>query len=218
MTLLVRTFRSAPAQSQRLLDVLQSTATGMIRNQQADAVLLCQVRDTRGGILWVENRRADAGTIPGPPRQHREILDQAGPSRPLEFLDGFYRFPIRPWHVWSLDLQTEPGLQAEMMCTLLRLVRHAPDDPLVAGLSLYRVASEPGAFVAFVALSTELVPEQYFRKQLALEAGTGSQEPSTVWQPLSVSWAMGRLSFGGPPLLSPARYPPTAFWARSGRE
>lgn len=214
MPLLIRTFLSKPGRGPQLIGALQNAATTMIQTRQADSVLLCQQSDTGERILWFENSRGTAGA----PALDKslDLLEQASMARPLEFLDGFYRFPMPSCQVWSLEVQAPSNGQSPVH-RLLRLARSASADPTVVGLSVYRDVDDPTLFIAFLALLPGVPPEQHFSIQLGAEPEALAIERTLVWHPLSVSWTMGRLSSAGGYLLSSTRYPSTAFWARSGQ-
>ncbi|HEV8641742.1 MAG TPA: hypothetical protein VGV13_11645 [Methylomirabilota bacterium] len=215
MTLLVRTFQSKPGRGQQLIDALQSAATRMIQTRQADSVLLCQQSDAGERILWIENRQGVAHA----PRldEPGDLFEETPTAQPLEFLDGFYRFPMPSCQVWSVEVRTPSNRQFQTVRALLRLARRTSADSNIAGLSLYRAVDDPTLLVAFLALLPGIAPAQYFKAQFGAEPEAWAIERAAVWRPLSVSWTMGRMSSAGGSLLSASQYPSTAFWARSGR-
>lgn len=211
MTLTIRTFLSRPGQGAQLIGVLQRVATTMIQARQADSVLLCQQSDRRDRIFWIENSRgAAAPGLPAVP----DLSGHASLARSLAFLDGFYRFPVPPCQVWSLDVRVPSIGVFRAVRTLLRVARAAADDLDVAGLAIYRDLADPSALAAFLALAPGVSPDRYFTLP-ATDPHRG--ESRSAWHPLSVTWTMGRLSSAGGSLLSSSRYPATAFWARAGR-
>lgn len=210
MTLLIRIYLSKPGRGSQLVGALQRTATTLIRSGQADSVLLCQDRDKSERILWIENRRPAAGAFTLD--EFLDVLAPAPTTWSLEFLDGFYRFPMPACEVWCLELRTSTSDQAQTLSGLLGVTRRAARDGNVAGLSVYRAVGDPTLLVAFVAVRSGIVPELYFGTQF--DAQPKARAPA--WRPLTVNWTMGRLSSGAGHLLSPAHYPSTAFWARSG--
>ena len=213
MTLLVRTFQSKLGREPQLIAALQRAATKMIQTQQADAVLLCQQCDTGERILWIETRQ---GAADGPALdESRDLLERASAVLPLEFLGGFYHFPMPACQVWSLEVRTPSNHQSQTVRLLLRLARRASADPNVVGLSLYRAVDDPTFVVAFLTLSPGIAPQQYFKAQFGAEPEAGAIERAVVWHPLLVAWSMGRLLSAGGSLLSPNRYPSSAFWART---
>ncbi len=205
MTVLVRTFQSKLGREPQLIAALRTAATKMIQTRQADAVLLCQQCDTGERILWIETRQ---GAADGPALdESRDLLECASAVLPLEFLGGFYHFPMPACQVWSLEVRTPSNHQSQTVRLLLRLARRASADPNVVGLSLYR----------------GIAPQQYFKAQVGAEPEAGTIERAVVWHPLLVTWSMGRLLSAGGSLLSPNRYPSTEFWApaltaESGRQ
>lgn len=215
MKLLIRMFLSKPGHGPQLIGALQRTATTMIQSRQADSVLLCQDRDRSERILWIENRCRAAGAFT--PDESHDLLALAPTARSLEFLDGFYRFPMPACQVWSLELRTSASDQAHTLPGLLGLARRAARDPNVAGLSVYRALDDPTLLVTFVAIRPGILAERYFSAELEAQPEMRTIARTLVWHRLTVSWMMGRLSSSAGHLLSPTRYPSTAFWARSGR-
>lgn len=217
MTLLVRTFRSKRGRERGLIDVLRDTATQMIQDGQAEAVLICQQSDALDRILLIENRarKVDLESVreeqPSP-----EPCEHVSAPRRLVFLDGFYRFPLPPCQVWWLEIHQSSRGQPELVREMLELTRRAAVDSHVSGISLYRAADEPTTLIGFLALTPGIAPAEYFKEQSPFASGAHSAEHTVAWYPLSVSCTLGRLSAGASSVISPSRYPRTAFWARSG--
>ena len=217
MTLLLREFRSKPGREAGLIDGLRDTATQMIQDGRAEAILICQHRDALDRILWIENRarKADLGLV-REQQPSRESYEHVSAPRRLVFLDGFYHFPLPPCQVWWLEIQQSPRWQPELFRELLELARRAEVNAHVAGLSLYRAADEPTTLIGFLALTPGITPAEYFKEQSTFARGADSAERTVAWYPLSVRCTLGRLSAGASSPISPSRYPRTAFWARSG--
>lgn len=217
MTLLLRTFRSKPGRESGLIDVLRGTATQMIQDGQVEAVLICQHKDARDRILWIENRARKVDPGPVSERQPpRESCEQVSASRRLVFLDGFYHFPLPPCQVWWLEIRQSSRCQPRLVRELLELARRAEKDAHIAGISLYRAADESTTLIGFLALTPGVTPAEYFKEQSPFARGADSAQRTVVWYPLSVSCTLGRLSAGASSPISASRYPRTAFWARSG--
>ncbi len=217
MTLLLRAFRSKPGRERGLIDVLRNTATQMIQDGQAEAVLICQQRDALDRILWIENRarRVDPGSV-SEQQPSREFCEHVSAPRRLVFLDGFYHFPLPPCQVWWLEIRQSSRWQPELVRGLLELARRAQMDAHIVGVSLYRAADESTTLIGFLALTPGITPAEYFKEQSPFAKGTDSAERTVAWYPLSVSCTLGRLSAGASSRVSPSRYPRTAFWARAG--
>jgi hypothetical protein len=189
----------------------------MIRDRQADAVLICQQHGALDGILWIENRAREAGhRAPISEKESsRELFEQVSADCRLEFLDGFYRFPLPPCQVWWLRVDQRPNHHFELVRGLLDLARRAAADLHVVGVSLYRAIDEPIAIIGFLALTPGITPAEYFKAQPPLTPNADPVDRAFAWCPLSVIWSVGRLSAGASPSMSPDRYPRTAFWARA---
>lgn len=214
MVLLFRQFRSRSGSERLLSAALRGSAVGMIRRQQADAVLVCQRADAINHLLWIEHRGRSAGegaTAAEPyPTLPDELIEGGGAPLRVEFVDGFYHFPLPPCHVWGLETRSP-----EVARTLLSLSAPAPSNPRVAGLSFYRVVEEPTRTIAFFALAPGVTPGDYLvesRPDRSPPAQAG--EMDLVYYPLTVNWTVGRLIPGRSPVASLVRYPRAAFWAR----
>ena len=215
MMLLIRTFMAEPGQGAELTRALQGAATRIIQSTQADSVLLCQQSDVPERVFWIESSRSGAAGRGADAL--RGLPVQALAARSLHFIEGFYRFPMPACRVWSLEVRAAANGRSRAVRGLVRLARSAPEDLNVAGLSVYRDVNDSSSFVAFVALLPDVPPERYLGPQLGPRSDVCGADPARAWLPLSVTWTMGRLSAPGGWLLSPTRYPSTAFWARSGR-
>ena len=217
MTLLLRTFQSKPGRERRMVGALQDIATRMIRDRQADAVLICQQRDALDRILWIENCARETGHLASISEQEAswELFAHISAPCRLEFLDGFYRFPLTPCQVWWLKIDQPLDHHLELVRELLDLARRAEADVHVVGVSLYRAVDEPTTIIGFLALTPSVTPAEYFKAQPPFTTDADAIERAVAWCPLSVSWSVGRLSAGASTSISPDRYPRTAFWARS---
>ena len=217
MTLLLRAFRSKRGREQRMIAALQDRATRMIRDRQAEAVLICQQHGALDGILWIENcaRQAGHGAPTSATENSQELFEHVSAACRLAFLDGFYRFPLPPCQVWWLKVDQRPNHPPELVRGLRDLARHAAADSHVVGVSLYRAIDEPIAIIGFLALSTGITPVEYFAAHPPLTPNADPVERAVAWSPLSVIWSVGRLSAGASTSISPDRYPRTAFWART---
>ena len=217
MTLLVRAFRSKRGCERRMIGALQDLATRMIRDRQAEAVLICQQHGALDGILWIENcARAAGHRAPISEKESaREFVEHVSADCRLEFLDGFYRFPLPPCQVWWLKVEQRPNHQPELVRGLLDLARRAAADIRVVGVSLYRAIDEPMAIIGFLALTPDHTPAEYFKAHSPLTPNADTVDRAVAWCPLSVIWSVGRLSAGASTSMSPDRYPRTAFWARA---
>ncbi len=215
MTLLLRTFWSKRGRERGMIDALQDRATRMIHDRQADAVLICQQRDALDRIVWIENCTRETGRHAPISAQEAsgELFEHISAPRCLEFLDGFYRFPLAPCQVWWVRVNQQPDHHLELVRELLDLARRAAADVHVVGVSLYRAMDEPTTIIGFAALTPGVTPAEYFKAQLPFT--TDAVERAVAWTPLSVSWSVGRLAAGASTRISPNRYPRTAFWARS---
>jgi len=200
-----------------MIGALQARATSMIRDRQAEAILICQQHGALDGILWIENcARAGGRRAPTSEKDNaRELFEQVSADCRLEFLDGFYRFPLPPCQVWWLKVDQRPNTQPELVRGLLDLARRAAADIRVGGLSLYRAIDEPIAIIGFLALTPDITPAEYFKAQPPLTPNADPVDRAIAWFPLSVIWSAGRLSAGASTSMSPDRYPRTAFWART---
>lgn len=217
MVLLLRMFRSKPGRERRMIEALQDTATRMIHDRQVDAVLICQQRDELDRILWIENCARETGhnALFSKPEASWEFFEPISAPCHLEFLDGFYRFPLPPCRVWWLKIDQPLDRQLELVQGLLDLARRAAADAHVVGVSLYRAVDEPTMIIGFLALTLSVMPAEYFKEELPFAADADAVGRAVAWSPLSVSWSVGRFSVGASSLISPSRYPRTAFWARS---
>ncbi len=200
-----------------MINALQGTATRMIHDRDADAVLICQQGDALDTVLWIENC---AGTA-----DHRAAISQQGASWGLfeqvsapchlEFLDGFYRFPLTPCRVWWLKVDQPRDHHLELVRGLLDWARRAAADVHVVGVSLYRAVDQPTTIIGFLALVPGITPAEYFEAQPVFTTVAGAVGRAIAWSPLFVTWSVGRLSAEATTLISPNQYPRTAFWARS---
>lgn len=217
MTLLLRAFRSKTGRDQKMIAALQDRATGMIRDRQAEAVLICQQHGVLDGILWIENctRQAGHSAPTSETENSQELFEHISAACRLAFLDGFYRFPLPPCQVWWLKLDQRPNHQSELVRGLRDLARRAAADSHVVGVSLYRAIDEPNAIIGFLALTPGITPAEYFKAQRPLTPDADPVDRAIAWSPLSVIWSVGRLSAGASTSISSDRYPRTAFWART---
>ncbi len=200
-----------------MIDGLQATATRMIHDRQADAVLICQQSDALDRIVWIENCAHETGHH-APIREQGaswELFEHISAPCHVEFLDGFYRFPLPPCQVWWLRVDQPLDRRLELVRELLDLARRAAADAHVVGVSLYRAVDEPTTIVGFLALTPGAVPAEYFKAQPPFTTDADAVVRTVAWCPLSLSWSVGRLSAGASTSISPDRYPRTAFWARS---
>ena len=215
MILIFREFRSRAGDEERLLTALRKHAAAIIRNRQAEAVLVCQRTDVPQHLLWIQHHvlwiQHHAG--PGVPAvDNRESLpsvesgfvESVGEPVRVEFVDGVYQFPLPPCRVWAVETRDEETGRA-----LLNVSRLAASDRRIGGLSVYRTTEGQSRMIAFVALAPDVAPGDY----LKLASGRGNAE-FTLY-PLRVSWTIGRLT-PGTPSSSLVRYPRAAFWARLG--
>jgi hypothetical protein len=189
----------------------------MIRNRQADAVLICQQQGALDGILWIENCAREGGPRAAISEEEnwRDLFeDVAAPSR-LQFLDGFYRFPLPPCQVWWLKVDQRPNPPPGLVPGLLDLARRTAADVHVIGISLYRAIDEAIAIIGFLALTPGITPAEYFKALSPPMLNANPVDRAVAWCPLSVIWSVGRLSAGGSTSMSSDRYPRTAFWARA---
>ena len=217
MTLLVRAFRSKRGCERRMIGALQDLGTRMIRDRQAEAILICQQHGALDGVLWIENCAREPGhrapiseeECPG------ELFEPVTADCRLEFLGGFYRFPLPPCQVWWFRVDQQPNHHPELVRGLLDLARRAAADIHVVGVSLYRAIDEPIAIIGFLALTPGITPAEYFKAQPPLTPNADPVDRAMAWFPLSVIWSVGRLSAGASTSMSPDRYPRTAFWART---
>jgi len=218
MTLVLRTFRSKPGRERAVIYALRDAATRMIQDRQAEAVVICQRTDTLDRILWVENRVRGADLGPPAPEQEafRESLEEISTPCRLIFLDGFYRFPLEPCHVWWFEGHQPSGSQ--LLQRLLDVPRCAATDARLVGISLYRATDELTKVIGFLALTPGMTPAEYFKEQSGLTREGDSATRAVAWYPLTVSWSLGRLSADTSSPISPRRYPRTAFWARSNSD
>lgn len=217
MTLVLRTFRSKHGCESTVVAALRNAATRMIQDCQAEAVLICQRSDILSRILWIENRTRGAELGSPAPEQEasREFLEEVSTPCRLIFLDGFYRFPLAPCHVWWLERHLSSHSQPELLPGLLDVARRAAMDVHLVGISLYRAADELTRVIAFLALQPGITPAEYLKEHFPFTSGGDGAARAVGWYPLTVSWTGGRLTADGSSPISPCRYPRTAFWARS---
>lgn len=165
MTLLVRAFRSKRGCEQRMIGALQDLATRTIRDRQAEAVLICQQRGALDGVLWIENCAREPGhRAPISEECPGGFFEQVSADCRLQFLDGFYRFPLPPCQVWWLRFDQQPNHDPERVRGLLDLARRAAADIHVVGVSLYRAIDEPIAIIGFLALTPGITPQNTSRR------------------------------------------------------
>jgi hypothetical protein len=217
MTLVLRTFRSKHGCERTVVASLRNAATQMIQDRQAEAVLICQRSDILSRILWIENRAR--GVDLGPPAREQEAsqgFEEISTPCRLIFLDGFYRFPLAPCHVWWLESHQPSHLQPELLQGLLDVARRAATDAQVVGISLYRAADDLTRVIGFLALTPGITPAEYFKEQSPFTSGGDSVARAVAWYPLIITWTGGRISADARAPISSCRYPRTAFWARSG--
>jgi hypothetical protein len=214
MTLLLRAFRSNPGKELTLLGALQREASVIIQRRDAEAVLIYQRADDTEYIFWIESCRCDLRPVPTFVILHElgsveDALRDVSPPTRLEFMDAFYRFPIPSCQLWSVKVRVSVHQVQQTLEHLLHALHGARADGQIIGASLYRVAGESGTIIGFLALSPGGTPA-------ALLASDGGRIPATGAEfssyPISVAWTLGRLS---PGVVSPDRYPRTAFWSRA---
>jgi hypothetical protein len=217
MILIVRKFHPHPGGGAALIDALQTRATGIIQARQAEAVMLCEDTGVSGHVVWIETRasdpRPDDWTEPAAPGGDG---GEHCPPEPLEFLDGFYRFPAPPCQVWSLEVRTAAPSRLPAMREFLRVVRQAATDSAIGGVSLYRSLRDPALLVAFVALPPGLSPARLLLEMEQPRADADRAAVTVAWTTLVVRWTLGRLPSARGSLVSPTTYPATAFWGRWG--
>src|SRR5712691_7143076 len=164
MTLVLRTFRSKQGCERTVVAALRNAATRMIQDRQAEAVLICQRSDALNTILWIENRArgVDLGSPIREQETSRVFLEEVLTPCRLIFLDGFYRFPLAPCHVWWLESHQPSGSQPELLQGLLDVARRATTDAQVVGISVYRAADDLTRVIGFLALTPGITAAKYF--------------------------------------------------------
>jgi hypothetical protein len=179
------------------------------------AVLICQLRTAPERFVWLEHadrHRAHDHIRVAPIAIASEVCKEIAPAREIEFVTGFYRFPLPRCAVWSVHLP-QSGLRSPAITTeLLRTARRSAEDLL--GLSLYRAVGHSAGLFGFLALTPGRDPVEL------LTAHWGGRPPEVLtraeWQALQVRWTGGQPDPAmNPPPNSVSRYPRAAFWARS---
>ena len=143
-----------------------------------------------------------------------EVCKEIVPACEIEFLGGFYRFPLPRCQVWSVHLQQSGPRLLAITKELLRIARVSPGDSALLGLSLYRAVGLPAGLLGFLALTPGHDPAEL------LATRWGDHPPDVLahaeWQALQVRWTGGHTDSGTSPVaISSSRYPRAAFWARS---
>jgi hypothetical protein len=180
------------------------------------AVLICQQRNALERFIWLEHanrhraHHARVAALAVTPEVCKEIV----PACEIEFLGGFYRFPLPRCQVWSVHLQQSGPRLLAITKELLRIARVSPGDSALLGLSLYRAVGLPAGLWGFLALTPGHDPAEL------LATRWGDHPPDVLahaeWQALQVRWTGGHTDSGTSPVaISSSRYPRAAFWARS---
>ena len=212
--LLLRTFQARPGSERELLGSLRRMAAATL-SARAEAVLICQHRNALEHFVWLEHaRRSEAARPVHAAPLAPELGKEISPAREIEFLGGFYRFPLPRCQVWSVHLQQSGPRLFTITKELMRLARISPRDSSVLGLSLYGAVGLPAGLFGFLALTPGHTPADI------LAGRRGDQTPDFLgraeWRALQVCWTRGRIdSEAAPCAISPSRYPRAAFWARS---
>jgi hypothetical protein len=204
-----------------LIVSLRNVAARMIEHVRAEAILICQQTDDPERVIWTEHVSHESGSfsriIGQAIRSSCRAISDLSPARPLEFVDGFYHFPLPPCRVWSLELHPSAGRQLAILQHLLELSRKASQDAHAIGMSLYKAADNSPIVVSFLALHQEISPNHFFSQGSRHALETAIFEPIVAWHPLAVKWSVGRLSYSANGSEYPAHYPRTMFWARSSQ-
>lgn len=181
----------------------------MVRDGGAESVLVCQRTDLPHHLLWIQQqvkpRVAAVGGEESPPSTESSLVESEGVPVRAEFVDGAYQFPLPTCRVWVAETPDERAARA-----LLTISQRAASDRRVCGVSVYRTVEVPSRLIAFLALTPDVAPDDYFKS-----AGE-PHRPQVAFYPLRVSWTIGRLAPGARSVASPVRYPRAAFWARLG--
>jgi hypothetical protein len=200
---------SRAGDEERVLTALRMRAAAMIRNGQADAVLVCQRADLPRQLLCIQHHAGpNAPAIDGedsPRSLDPGLVESEGRPARVDFLDGTYQFPLPPCRVWGVET-----CDHDVTRTLLKVSRQTTADPRICGVSVYRRAEDPSRTIAFLALAPEAAPGDY------LELAGRRSDTELMLYPLRVSWTLGRLTSGTSPSPPLVRYPRAAFWARLG--
>jgi hypothetical protein len=138
-----------------------------------------------------------------------EVGRATAPALEIEFVGGFYRFPLPRCRVWSVHLQPSGPRRLAITKEFLRIGRVSVGDSALLGLSLYRAVGLPSGLFGFVALAPGRDPAEIFaarREDAPSDALAGAK-----WQGLRVRWVGGHVDAASPVAI----YPRAAFWARS---
>lgn len=182
-----------------------------------EAVLICQHRDAHENFVWLEHAKRNQAARHGrtaPMTLAPEVCTKVSPAWEIEFLGGFYRFPLPPCQVWSVHLQESAPRLPTIAKELLTLARIAPGDSTILGLSLYRAGGLLAGLFGFIALTPGRHPSA------VLAARRGDPTPDFLerasWRALQVRWTGGHIDAAASSMtISSSRYPRAAFWARS---
>jgi hypothetical protein len=207
VVLIFQNFFSRAGEEERALTALRERAATMIRNAQADAVLVCQHADLLHRLLWIQHQarpRVAAMDAGEPLPLEPGLVECDGAPAHVEYIDGTYQFPLPPCRVWRVETCDE-----KVARTLLNLSRLASSNRGICGVSIYRMAEDPSRKIGFLALVPEVAPGDYL--PLA-----GRPDTALTLYPLRVRWTIGRLMPGTTPSPPLVRYPLAAFWARLG--
>ncbi|MFQ5898803.1 MAG: hypothetical protein ACE5JN_11240 [Candidatus Methylomirabilia bacterium] len=221
MALIVRTFKSLPGRDSELLECLGSVAWGIVRYLGAGSVVICRQDNDPEQFFWIGDRGCESDFQPLPFRKellesYEHSLAECSPPLSLGFVDEFYHFPPPPYQVWNLEAHAQQEGQADILRGLFDLSRLARRDRHVAGMSLYRVAADPGIFIGFLGLTRGFTPITLVHRGVVELSITGQIERTVVWRPLSVAYQVGRPGSGEGVTGGGEGISSAPFWARSG--
>lgn len=206
MRLRRREFHALTGEGDSLAALLRSAAIRLVRDGVVDVVVVLQLADSREHAVWLE-REAGEPAAPAPdalilPRSRTNY--ESAPLA-LDFVDALYRFPLQGYRAWMLETR-----QPAVSRALFGLSRTMQYDRRLAGMSVYRVASEPSHAVAFLALERDRLPGEVLGDA---DPSYFSRDRGFECHALAGVWTFGRLMprYGRAP-----DHPRAAFWTQLG--
>ncbi len=207
MILIFREFRSPAGHEEHVLAALRKRSAAMIRDREAEAVVVCQRVDVPQHLLWIQHHAGrSVPAVDGEkslPSIESGLVESGGVPVRVEFVDGAYQFPLPPCRVWGAETSDEKTAR-----TVLKIFRLAVSDRRIAGVSVYRTVQVPSRMIAFFAFAPDVRPGDH------LDFAGEGHEAQLTFYPLRVDWTVGRLTPGASAVSSLVRYPRAAFWAR----
>ncbi len=206
MAIVFRTFRSRSGRDGELLESLRCAAARMLQSQPG-SVVVCRTHDPRE-LVWVASRDAGAEAVDD---SVGDALVAASPARSLRFVDGWYRLPAPPYHVWNFEVHAAGEDPLDTLRGVLEHSSWSRGHPHLVGRCVYRAVEDPSVFIGFVGLTGTWLPgSEMARARMAERIAW-----SVIWRPLVIVYHLERTRGGATRTGVGEEASRAPFWARA---